>query len=214
RSPALVHFDQQPNAAPRAFGSRMREEAMPTNWRWKRHWPEIPEVAPIDVMPASNGEFIPKEPSQNQLRIMALQNSKIEELRRRFGMSRRDFVRTAAAFSVGVWAVDQVTGGRWGRFSFNPTAAPIGPSDACDLENPGSQLANLPGEFILDTQGHCLDSAGKWRIAQPDFEYFLSIWTTPAWGGPPGVTEGRPHGMGGGEVDKMENLGRTMFFRE
>jgi len=187
---------------------------MPTNWRWRRHWPEIPETPPIDVMPASNGEYIPKEPSQNQLRIMELQNSKIEELRRKFGMSRRDFVRTAAAFSVGVWAIDQVTGGRWGHYGFTPTAAPIGPGDACDLENPGSQLANLPGEFILDTQGHCLDSAGKWRIAQPDFEYFLSIWTTPAWGGPPGITDGKPHWMGGGEVDKMENLGRTMFFRE
>ncbi len=181
---------------------------------WRRSWPDIPETPPIDVMPASNGEFIPKEPSQNELRIMALQDSKIEELRRRFGMSRRDFVRTAAAFSVGVWAIDQVTGGRWGRFTFNPTALPIGPTDACDLENPGSQLANLPGEFILDTQGHCLDSAGKWRIAQPDFEYFLTLWTSPAIGGPPSVQDGKPHSLGAGEVDKMENLGRTMFFRE
>ena len=49
---------------------------------WRRHWPDIPETPPIDVMPASNGEFIPKEPSQNELRIMELQNTKIEELRR------------------------------------------------------------------------------------------------------------------------------------
>ena len=165
-------------------------------------------------MPASNGEYVPREPTANDLEIMRLQNEKIDELRRRFGMSRRDFVRTAAAFSIGVWAVDSVTGGRWGRFSFTPTAAPIGPGGACDLENPGAQLANLPGEFILDTQGHCLDSAGKWRIAQPDFEYFLAVWTSPALGAPPGVENGRIHGFGAGEVDPMVNLGRDMFYRE
>jgi uncharacterized protein len=183
---------------------------------WKRHYPDIPEDVPIDVMPASNGEYIPEEPTADQLAIMRLQNSKVEELRRRFGMSRRDFVRTAAAFSVGVWAVDQVTGRRWGRYAFEPASMPIGPNDACDLENPGAQLANLPGEFILDTQGHCLDSAGKWRVAQPDFEYFLTIWTSPAQGGPPGVDPrtGRIHSFGAGEIDHMENLGRNMFYRE
>ena len=83
--------------------------------KYKHHFPDPSEAPAIDVLPASNGEFIPEDPSPAQLKIMALQNEKIEEVRRKFGMSRRDFVRTAAAFSVGVWAIDQVTGGKMGQ---------------------------------------------------------------------------------------------------
>src|ERR671928_359568 len=86
--------------------------------KYKKHHPDPSETPPIDVMPASNGEFMPPDPTPAQRKIMALQNEKIEEMRRKFGMSRRQFVRTAAAYSIGVWAIDQVTGGKWGRFPF------------------------------------------------------------------------------------------------
>jgi len=178
---------------------------------WKRHWPDPPEDVAIDVLPASNGEYVPKDPSPAQLRIMALQNEKIEETRRRFGMNRRQFVRTAAAYSIGVWAIDQVTGGKWGRFAF---ADGTKTTAACDLENPGSQLANLPGEFILDTQGHTLDSNGRWRTENPGFEIFLLTWTSQATGEYPGVQDGKVRGFGGGEIDPIENLGRYHYFKE
>lgn len=179
---------------------------------WKEQWPDPPEDVAIDVLPASNGEYIPKDPSPQQLKIMALQNEKIEEERRRFGMSRRDFVRTAAAYGIGVWAIDQVTGGRWGRFAW---ADGTKTTAACDLENPGSQLANLPGEFILDTQGHTLDSGGRWRIENPGFEVFLRQWTTQAMGEYPGIGEdGHVRGFGAGEYDFIENLSRYHWFKE
>ncbi|MDQ3943919.1 MAG: hypothetical protein M3357_01945, partial [Actinomycetota bacterium] len=139
--------------------------------RWKDSWTDPPEDVAIDVLPCSNGEYVPKEPSPNQLKIMALQNEKIEETRRKFNMTRRDFVRTSAAYAIGVWAIDQVTAGKWGHFAFaDGTRTPR----MCDLENPGTQLANLPGEFILETQGHTLDSGGRWRTENPGFEFFLA----------------------------------------
>jgi uncharacterized protein len=171
--------------------------------------PDIPEDPAIDVLPASNGEYVPKPPSRQQQQIMALQNAKIEEVRAQFGMSRRAFVRTAAAMSIGVWAVNQVTGGLWGQFAFaDGSKTP----DACDLENPGSQLANLPGEFILDTQGHHVDSNGRWRVENPGFNEFLALWTSQAMGQLPGVDP--PRGFGAGEVDPIENIGRYHYFKE
>ena len=134
--------------------------------KYKNYFPDPSEAPAIDVMPASNGEYVPPDPTPAQRKIMALQSEKIEEVRRKFGMSRRQFVRTAAAYSIGVWAVDKVTGGKWGSYAF---AQNTKTTKACDLENPGAQLANLPGEFILDTQGHALDSSfnAKWRTQDP-----------------------------------------------
>ena len=34
--------------------------------RWKRSWPELNENLPVDVMPNSNGEFIPLKPTSEQ----------------------------------------------------------------------------------------------------------------------------------------------------
>jgi predicted TIM-barrel fold metal-dependent hydrolase len=181
--------------------------------KYKKYYPDPSETAPIDIMPASNGEFIPPEPTPAQRKIMALQNEKIEETRRKFGMSRRQFVRTAAAYGIGVWAIDQVTGGKWGNYAF---AQNTKTTKACDLENPGVQLANLPGEFILDTQGHALDSDinAKWRTQEPGFMQFLLLWTSQAMGDYPGYNEGGIRGTGGGEIDPVENLGRFHYFKE
>ncbi len=180
---------------------------------WKQTWPDVPEDVAIDVMPCSNGEYVPKPPSRNQLAIMALQDEKIEHYRRRFAMDRRSFVRTAAAYAIGISAINTVTAGRWGSFAFAADGIPGEEVD--DLENPGAQLANLPGEFILDTQGHHLDSAGRWRVENPGFEEFLKLWTSQAMGQMPGVEDGELRGFGfGGELDPMENLGRYHYFKE
>src|SRR4029078_1312495 len=73
-----------------ARGGRMAE-------KYNKHNPDPSETPPIDVMPAATGESMPPDPTPAQHKSMALQNEKIEELRRKFGMSRRQFVRTAAA---------------------------------------------------------------------------------------------------------------------
>jgi uncharacterized protein len=185
----------------------------PPKLPWKETWPDIPEDVPIDVMPASNGEYVPKPPTKSQLQIMALQDEQVEHWRRRFNMDRRSFVRTAAGYAIGIWAINQVTAGRWGSYAFASDGIPG--EEAVDLENPGAQLANLPGEFILDTQGHHLDAGGRWRIENPGFEEFLRLWTSQAMGQMPGVEDGELRGFGfGGELDPMENLGRYHYFKE
>ncbi|MDQ4107252.1 MAG: hypothetical protein M3138_00385 [Actinomycetota bacterium] len=45
--------------------------------KYKKYYPDPSETPPIDVMPASNGEFMPPDPTPAQRKIMALQNEKI-----------------------------------------------------------------------------------------------------------------------------------------
>jgi hypothetical protein len=78
---------------------------------WKRHgpsltstphrfsWPGLAEDLPVDVLPCSNEEYLPPPPSQAQRAIMELANAETERLRRKFQMTRSQFVRTAAAMS-------------------------------------------------------------------------------------------------------------------
>jgi uncharacterized protein len=176
---------------------------------------ELNEEPAIDVYPNSNGEFLPGRPTAEQHAIMALQNEKIEEVRRQFGMSRRAFVRTAAAMSIGVWAIGQVTNGRFGRYAF---AAEQKTAKMCDLAWPGAQMGNMPGEFIIDLQSHHLDSGGDWRLRNPRSHLIhAALWSQGGpLGGRPGLYEdGSVRGFGqGGEIDPIENLGRMHYIKE
>jgi len=186
--------------------------------RWNRWREQQNEDLPVDVYPCSNGEFIPPPPTQEQHQIMALAEQETERWRRRFGMSRRDFVRTSAAMAVGFWAVDTVTGGRWGRYA---VAHNTETTDACDLEwdeaTGKAQLANLPGEFVFDVQSHHVDPEGLWRVNNPSFHVvFAALWEQSGpLGNPPGVRDdGSVRGFGGGEIDPIQNLSRFHYFKE
>lgn len=194
--------------------------------RWKRSWPDLPEDLPVDVMPCSNGEFIPPPPTREQKLVMRLANEETERLRRKFGMSRRQFVRTAAAYVAGFWAMNQIAPGRYGRWALGDGTKT---SAACDLEWPGAQLANLAGEFIFDIQSHHVESDGMWRVTNPGFEaFFAAIWSQaggigglddPYWlkGDPTkgiNTSEGLTVSRGGREIDPIENLSRYHYFKE
>src|SRR3954451_21602923 len=128
---------------------------MSSDWV-KKHldrWSNLDERMPVDVLPASNGEFLPPPPDEKQLKVMALKDEKAEEARHKLGMSRRTFVRSASAFGVGFWAINQVYSGEWGHYVAGADTGPIG-DDAGSLEFPTVQLNNLPGEFIFDVQTH------------------------------------------------------------
>ena len=174
------------------------------------------EELPVDVLPASNGEFVPRPPSAEQLTIMRLANERSEEVRRRFGMPRREFLRTAAAFGIGIAAINEVRDLTWGRYkaqAHNTTT-----TAACDLEFPEAQLANLPGEFIFDVQSHHVESDGTWRVTNPVMEgFFAAIWAQsgPLTGDPPGKRDdGSIRGSGAGEIDPIENLSRFHYLKE
>ena len=83
----------------------------------QRHsWPDMSEALPVDVLPCSNEEYFPPPPSQGQLAIMRLAEAETERYRRRFRMSRAEFVRTAAAMAIGFWAIDAIRPGIFGNY--------------------------------------------------------------------------------------------------
>ena len=161
-------------------------------------WADMSENLPVDVMPCSNDEYLPLPPNQAQLAIMRLAHRETERMRLRFGMSRRQFVRTAAATMIGFWAIDMVMPGRFGNYGFAQS-----PQDACDLEFGGrglETLRNLPGEFIFDVQSHHVDPDGMWRVTNPAVHaFFAAIW---------------PQSREGGELDPIENLSRFHYLKE
>jgi uncharacterized protein len=167
-------------------------------------WADMSEDLPVDVMPCSNEEYFPLPPNRSQLAIMRLANRETERWRRKLGMSRREFVRTAAATAIGFWAIDVVTPGMFGNYGW---AAQAGNIDACDLEFDGRKglatLRNLPGEFILDVQSHHVDPDGMWRVTNPAIHaFFAAVWP-----------QSRPN-SGGGEADPIENLSRFHYLKE
>jgi hypothetical protein len=159
---------------------------------WKRSQEDLSEAMPLDVMPISNGEFIPLPPSRQEIAIMALQEQEGERIRRKLGMSRRDFVRSAAAMAVGFWAVEQIMGGGSARADHTNGAE-------CALDNPNAQLNNLPGEFIFDIQTHHVDEDGLWKVANPGFHaFFAAAWPQSDCG----------------DLDRMDCLGRYHYAKE
>jgi predicted TIM-barrel fold metal-dependent hydrolase len=160
-------------------------------------------------MPVSNGEFVPPPPTDQQRRVMALADQETERWRRRVGMTRRDFVRTAMATAIGFWAIDAVSPRRWGFFGPAERAnAASSQTDACNLEWAGATgletRNNLPGEFIFDVQSHHVDPAGMWRVTNPAFEAaFAALWP-----------QAHPGAEGGGEVDPIANLSRFHYLKE
>ena len=167
-------------------------------------WPDMSEDLPVDVMPCSNEEYFPPPPSAAQLGIMRLADQEVERWRRKFNMSRRQFVRTAAATVIGFWAIDMIRPGLFGNYGFAHHTATTA---ACDLEWDGHKgletLRNLPGEFIFDVQSHHVDPDGMWRVTNPALEaFFAAIWP-----------QASPVG-GGGEVDPIQNLSRFHYLKE
>jgi uncharacterized protein len=188
--------------------------------KWKKSWPDQWEGLPVDVLPASNEEYIPPPPTATQIAIMDLQNREIERWRRKFNMSRRRFVRTSAAMAIGFWAIDALSPGEWGSYaSANYSTETL---DACDLMYTDGQglesVANLPGEFVFDIQAHHVDPTGDWRVTNPAIEaFFAALWPQDSCAlgdGPHIRKDGSIHGCGAGEIDPIENLSRFHFFKE
>ena len=175
--------------------------------RGRDAWETMAEDLPVDVLPCSNDEFFPPPPSREQLTIMALQDAEVERWRRKFNMSRREFVRTSAAMAIGFWAIDMVRPGIYGNYG-GASAVSTGRPDACDLEWAGRKgletVHNLPGEFIFDVQSHHVDPDGMWRVTNPAIHaFFAAVWP-----------QARPGSESGGEADPIENLSRFHYLKE
>jgi uncharacterized protein len=168
----------------------------------------LAEDCPVDVLPCSNDEFFPPPPSREQKLIMKLQSEEIERWRRKFNMSRREFVRTSGAMAIGFWAIDAVRPGIFGNYGGVAEAVSTGRPDACDLEWAGRKgletVKNLPGEFVFDVQSHHVDPDGMWRVTNPAIHaFFNAVWP-----------QARPGPQSGGEADPIENLSRFHYLKE
>src|SRR5437899_1122827 len=109
----------------------------------KRWWPDLSEEMPVDVLPCSNGEFMPRAPTQKELAVMQLADETAETWRRKLGMTRRQFVRTAMAYSIGFWAINQIYGGKAGYYA-SAYGTPGGDSNAaCDTRWDPSVVGTL-----------------------------------------------------------------------
>ncbi|MGH8998103.1 MAG: hypothetical protein ACRDY7_01785 [Acidimicrobiia bacterium] len=174
---------------------------MPGGRRW---WADLSEALPVDVLPRSNGEYVPSAPTGQQRLVMRLAEAETERWRRRMGISRREFVRTSAALAIGFWAVDALGSTRFGSYARGATGGSV---DACDLEWAGRQgletVGPLPGEVIFDVQSHHVDPDGLWRVTNPSMHaFFATVWP-----------QARP-GSGGGDADPIENLSRFHYLKE
>lgn len=151
--------------------------------------------------------------------MMALADQETERWRRKFNMSRAEFVRTAAAMTIGFWAIDMIRPGVFGSYG---ALASSRTTDACDLEWAGRKgletLRNLPGEFIFDVQSHHVDPDGLWRVTNPAIEvFFAAIWpqASPVTGDRPSLGPGGYiRGGGAGEIDPIQNLSRFHYLKE
>jgi hypothetical protein len=175
---------------------------------------------PVDVLPCSNGEFVPRPATAEEHMIMRVADDATERLRDKFRMPRRQFVRTAAAYVAGFAAINQIRDLTFGHYQVG--AHNTKTTNACDLEwddvnDPQAMLGNLPGEFIFDIQSHHVESDGTWRLTNPVIEaFFAGVWSQAGpLGGRPEVREdGSVRGFGAGELDPIENLSRFHYLKE
>ncbi|MGH7898483.1 MAG: hypothetical protein ACREQQ_11060, partial [Candidatus Binatia bacterium] len=161
---------------------------------------------PIDVLPVSNEEFIPPEPTREQRAIMQIAREETEAAARKLGMSRRKFLQTGAATMICLGAINKVMGTRGGYYAWGQDScglnAPIGTRGQptyFDLEHPGAQMNNLPGEFIMDLQTHHVVPSVDWYAQNPgEAAFFVLAWNQSSCG----------------EIDRNECLGRFHYMKE
>jgi predicted TIM-barrel fold metal-dependent hydrolase len=157
---------------------------------------EPSEALPLDVLPCSNCEFIPAEPTREQRAIMCVAEEECDKAARRLGLSRRRFLRTGAATAICLIAIDKVMGADAGGYVFGQTL-PISRAGNCNLEFPNAQLSHGPGEFIFDIQTHHVEPSGAWRNTGLDKFYAMLFPQSRC-----------------GESDPMECLSRRHFIKE
>src|SRR5437870_3708296 len=88
----------------------------------------LPDRLPIDVLPVSNEEFIPPDPTPEQRAIMHIAREDCDATARKLGMSRRRFLQTGAAYAICLAAINKVMGTRGGYYAWA--------QDSCGLHAP------------------------------------------------------------------------------
>jgi polyisoprenoid-binding protein YceI/predicted TIM-barrel fold metal-dependent hydrolase len=112
---------------------------------------------PIKVDSASNGEFMPRPLTNEQIRANELAQRRVDESSRRTGLSRRRFLKSSMGSACTLLAFNEAhaqAGHAGGYFDI--------PADAAhDLQL--AQAAVQGNEFIFDIQNHVVDPTAGWR---------------------------------------------------
>ena len=107
---------------------------------------------PFPLYPVSNGEWMPKGPTKKQLATMKLVAEATEKQARRHGMSRAQFLRTAAGTATAFWVLNQVHGMAQAGDS---AVLPLRKEQCDDLDGARELLDRKM--FIMDVQTHHAD---------------------------------------------------------
>jgi len=108
---------------------------------------ELPLLLPFQPGPASNGEFVPRDPSLAHRRMAALAMERAEDTARRQGIDRRRFLLGLGGLAVTLGAINAVACGGGKK----PGGAYVTPADG----SPEAACELLTGdEFIFDIQTH------------------------------------------------------------
>jgi len=100
--------------------------------------------SPIPTQVVSNGEFNPIPQTREQQRVEARIKEMADELGRRHGMSRRQFLASSAGMAAAFLAMNEV---------FGPVFA-VTPVEAAQPGVAEARAAGLAGQFIVDAQTH------------------------------------------------------------
>ena len=109
-------------------------------------------TTPFPLYPVSNGEWMPKGPTKKQLATMKLVAEETEKQARRHGMSRAQFLRTAAGTATAFWVMNHVHGlAQTG----DAAVLPVRKEQCEDLDGARELLDRKM--FIMDVQTHHAD---------------------------------------------------------
>jgi hypothetical protein len=110
--------------------------------------PDPPPLLPFQPGPASNGEYVPFDPSPHHLRMAALAHERAEAVAHKQGVDRRTFLLGLGGLAVTLGAINAVACGDGKK---KPGGAYITPADG----SPEAACELLTGEeFIFDIQTH------------------------------------------------------------
>jgi hypothetical protein len=152
---------------------------------------------PLPLGNRSNGEYF-HEQTDHERRIHALTIRRADELGRRMGLDRREFLSTSIGMTATLWAINQVAcGGESPGGSGTSGGTSGGGTTGMDPDSTGFvgtsgngyDLGDGPADsstgdpdcpppdgdyFILDVQTHHVDPSGSWRETNPAYAEFFA----------------------------------------
>jgi hypothetical protein len=115
--------------------------------------PDDLAILPFPTAPISNGEYAPRPPAPIQTTAARIIAEETAARARRHGMTRGEFLRSAAATATAFWVLNKIHGlDAWGDNAVLPVR-----KTHCDDLDAGRELLDNP-VFVMDVQMHHVDT--------------------------------------------------------